>query len=118
MEACPADRTKRSRSGHPVLQGEPLRVGYRDQPTAAHRENRQFADPTETADTDGDGCLDSTVDSPALAAAMELSHGLENSLLAKLNNAQVNLDDGDLAGAQEKLLPRRNHRQNEQDSNV
>jgi hypothetical protein len=53
---------------------------------------------------DGSGWLDGVADAPALLEAMELPNGPENSLPSKLNNAQANLDNGDLAGTQEKLL--------------
>jgi hypothetical protein len=55
-------------------------------------------------DADGNGCFDSLAGAPAVVEAMELPNGLESGLLSKLNNAQANLDNGDLAGAQDKLL--------------
>ena len=52
-----------------------------------------------------DDCLNNSLaDLPGIITSLGLSHGTENSLLAKVNNAQAALDRGDTDNAQEKLL--------------
>jgi hypothetical protein len=54
-------------------------------------------------DTNGDGCIDSVDDMPALIESVTLPQGVENSLLSTVSNAQKSLDKGNTKAATKQM---------------